>query len=73
MAKVIPSSPRRQESPMIDDFLDVNQIDTDIATEDSGLTTGSALLADLSASGRVVHADFHKHFVCDLFDDQDLS
>jgi len=72
--KANPKEPRRQDSPMIDDFLDVNQADSDIVTEDSGLPrSGSALLSDLSANGRIIHADFHKQFVCDFFDDQDLS
>jgi len=69
-----PTSSRRQESPLVDDLLDDNQADSDIVTEDSGLSrSGSTLLSDLSANGRIIHADFHKQFVCDFFDDQDLS
>ena len=36
MDKANPNTSRRQDSPMIDDFLDVNQADSDIVTEDSG-------------------------------------
>jgi hypothetical protein len=69
-----PTSSRRQESPLVDDLLDDNQADSDIVTEDSGLSrSGSTLLSDLSANGRIIHADFHTQFVCDFFDDQDLS
>jgi len=69
-----PTSSRRQDSPLVDDLLDDNQADSDIVTEDSGLSrSGSTLLSDLSANGRIIHADFHKQFVCDFFDDQDLS
>jgi len=69
-----PTSSRRQESPLVDDLLDDNQADSDIVTEDSGLSrSGSTLLSDLSANGRIIHGDFHKQFVCDFFDDQDLS
>ena len=33
-----PTSSRRQESPLVDDLLDDNQADSDIVTEDSGLS-----------------------------------
>ena len=36
MDKANPNTSRRQDSPMIDDFLDVNQADSDIVNEDSG-------------------------------------
>lgn len=46
----------------------------DIAdAEDSAMGPGSALLSELAANERTVHADFFNSFGMDLFDDQDLS
>ena len=52
MDKANPNTSRRQDSPMIDDFLDVNQADSDIVNEDSGTSnfiTNSMSLEKISA------------------------
>ena len=52
MDKANPNTSRRQDSPMIDDFLDVNQADSDIVNEDSGTSnfiTNSMSIEKISA------------------------